>query len=271
MTHLARNLGEHEAARRWRRVHRATTGLWKRFEQENIASDRKARASLYLEGDVLDAAGLRAEAELRARHGFSIFLNAQATAERFSIAPRAAIVSTDSFETNPLELTLALLAIARQHGATMTYPADVVRLTQDADTVALVSDQGEVRARHAIISTGYERPRRYLPSSFSLTSTYAIATAPGTAPLWRENAMIWEAAHSYLYARVDPEGRVIAGGGDEPFTGARQRDALIPPKARSIAENLAKLVGAPIEPRKRWAAVFGRSPDGLPAIGQGQE
>ena len=269
LTHLARSLGEEEAVRRWQRVHRAATGLWKRLGHENIASDRKAAPSLYLDGDVLDAAGLRAEAQLRARHGLpSVFLNAQATAERFCIAPRAAIVSTDSFEANPLELTLGLLALARQHGATVTYPADVVQVTRDADTVALVSDQGEVRARHAIFATGYERPHRYLPSAFSLTSTYAIATAPGTAPLWRENAMIWESAHSYLYTRVDPEGRVIAGGGDAPFIDARQRDALIPQKARSIAENLAKLVSVPIEPRERWAAVFGRSPDGLPAIGR---
>jgi glycine/D-amino acid oxidase-like deaminating enzyme len=269
LTHLARSLGEEEAVRRWQRVHRAATGLWKRLGHENIASDRKAAPSLYLDGDVLDAAGLLAEAQLRARHGLpSVFLNAQATAERFSIAPRAAIVSTDSFEANPLELTLGLLALARQHGATVTYPADVVQVTQDADAVALVSDQGEVRARHAIIATGYERPHRYLPSAFSLTSTYAIATAPGTAPLWRENAMIWESAHSYLYTRVDPEGRVIAGGGDAPFIDARQRDALIPQKARSIAENLAKLISVPIEPRERWAAVFGRSPDGLPAIGR---
>jgi glycine/D-amino acid oxidase-like deaminating enzyme len=269
LTHLARDLGEREAARRWRRLHRAATGLWKRLQQDNLASDRKARPSLYLEGNVLDAAGLRAEAELRARHGLpSIFLNAQAAAERFSLTPRAAVVSTDSFEANPLELTLALLAIARQRGARVTYPADVVRITQDTDAVALVTNHGEVRARHAIIATGYERARRYLPSAFSLTSTYAIATAPGTAPLWGENAMIWEAAHSYLYTRVDPEGRVIAGGGDEPFIDARQRDALIPQKARSVAENLAKFVGAPIQPRERWAAVFGRSPDGLPAIGR---
>jgi glycine/D-amino acid oxidase-like deaminating enzyme len=269
LTHLAGNLGEREAVRRWRRVHGAATGLWKRLDHETMASDRKAAPSLYLDGDVLDAAGLRAEAELRARHGLpSVFLDAQATAERFSIAPRAAIVSADSFEANPLELTLALLAIARQRGTTVTYPADVVQITRDADAVALLSDQGELRARHAIIATGYERARRYLPSAFSLTSTYAIATAPGSAPLWRENAMIWEAAHSYLYTRVDPEGRVIAGGGDEPFSGARQRDALIPQKARSIAENLAKLVGLSIEPRECWAAVFGRSPDGLPAIGR---
>jgi glycine/D-amino acid oxidase-like deaminating enzyme len=269
LTHLAQQIGEQEAVRRWRRLHRATTNLWQRLEQENMASDRKARPSLYLEGDVLDAAGLQAEAALRARHGLpSVFRDTKAIAARFSIAPRAAIVSTDSFEANPLGLTLALLGMARQRGATVTYPANVVRLVQDADAVALVSEQGDLRASHVVLATGYERARGYLPSAFSLKSTYAIATAPGTAPLWRENAMIWEAAHAYLYARVDPEGRIIAGGGDEDFVDAEQRDALIPRKARWIAENLGKLTGAPLEARECWAAVFGRSPDGLPAIGR---
>jgi len=42
----------------------------------------------------------------------------------------------------------------------------------------------------------------------------AIATSPGCAPLWRENAMIWEAASPYLYARATADGRIIAGGED---------------------------------------------------------
>ena len=268
-THLARKLGEQEAARRWRRVHHAATGLWERLERKDIASDHKLRPSLYLDGDVLDGEGLRAEAELRARHGLpSVFLQAEATAERFGIAPRPAIVSSESFEANPLGLTLALLANARQGGATVSYPADALRIAHDADAVVLVSDQGEIRARHVILASGYERPRLFLPAAFALRSTYAIATAPGTAPLWREGAMIWRAARDYLYARIDPEGRVIAGGGDESFDNARQRDALIPEKAQALAASLVGLVGASIEPRERWAAVFGASPDGLPAIGR---
>ncbi len=269
LTHLARKLGEQEAVRRWRRVYRAATGLWERLAQEDITSERKARPSLYLDGDVLDADGLRSEAELRARHELpSIFLPAEVTAERFGIAPRPAIVSGDSFEANPLRLTLALLANARRGGATVTYPADALRVAHDADAVVLVSDQGELRARHVILASGYERARLFLPAAFALRSSYAIATAPGTAPLWRENAMIWQAAEDYLYARVDADGRVIAGGGDESFDNARQRDALIPQKAQAIAASLAGLVGASIEPRERWAAVFGASPDGLPAIGR---
>lgn len=269
LTHLARKLGEQEAARRWRRVYRAATGLWERFDRQKIKSEHIAAPSLYLDGNVLDRDGLRAEAKLRARHSMpSIFLSAGAVAERFSLTPRAAIVSTDSFEANPLRLTLALLALARRRGATVTYPADALRVTHDTDTIALVSDQGEVRARHIILATGYERPRLFLPAEFSLNISFAVATAPGTAPLWRENAMIWEASKSYLYARADREGRVIAGGADESFCDARRRDALIAEKSEAIAANLAKLVGSPIAPRERWAAVFGTSPDGLPAIGR---
>ena len=269
LTHLARKLGEQEAVRRWRRVHLTATRLWKRLEREDLASEYKARPSLYLDGSVLDGEGLRAEAELRARHGLpSVFLQAEATAERFGIAPRFAIVSTDSFEANPLKLALALLDMARKRGTTVSYPADVLRVAHDASAVVLVSDQGEIRARHVILASGYERPRLFLPATFALKSSYAMATAPGTAPLWRDNAMIWEAADSYLYARVDPDGRVIAGGEDEAFGDARRRDALIPEKAQAIAAKLAKLVSAPIEPRERWAAVFGSSPDGLPAIGR---
>ena len=218
LTHLARKLGEQEAVRRWRRVHLTATRLWKRLEREDLASEYKARPSLYLDGSVLDGEGLRAEAELRARHGLpSVFLQAEATAERFGIAPRFAIVSTDSFEANPLKLALALLDMARKRGTTVSYPADVLRVAHDAGAVVLVSDQGEIRARHVILASGYERPRLFLPATFALKSSYAMATAPGTAPLWRDNAMIWEAANSYLYARVDPDGRVIAGGGDEAF------------------------------------------------------
>jgi glycine/D-amino acid oxidase-like deaminating enzyme len=269
LTVLSRRIGEHEAVRRWQRVRHSATRLRRRLDEAKISSDRKACPSVYLDGDLLDSDGLRAEATLRARHEMpSVFLTPHETAERFGIAPRAAIASGDSFAANPLKLTLALLAAARSHGASLSHSVDVLRLVHAADIIVLTTDQGEIRARQAILATGYERPSFYLPSAFSLRSSYAIATAPGTAPLWRENAMIWEAARDYLYARVDDKGRVIAGGGDEAFAGPSQRDALIPLKCQKIAGNLAELAGAPISPRERWAAIFGNSPDGLPAIGR---
>jgi glycine/D-amino acid oxidase-like deaminating enzyme len=269
LTQLARDVGEEEAVRRWRRVHRAATGLWDRLEQAKITFEHQASQSLYLAGDVLDAEGLRAEAALRTRYHLpSTYLAADAVSERYGIAPRAAIVSTDSFTADPLRLTLTMLEAARQHRASVTYPADVLGLRAAADHVMLTSDRGDLRAHHVILATGYERLLFFCPAGFRLKSTYALATAPGTAPLWRGNPMIWEAADAYLYARADPDGRVIVGGGDENFLETSRRDALIVKKTDTLTSNLSKLVGKPVEPRERWAAVFGSSRDGLPAIGR---
>ena len=43
---------------------------------------------------------------------------------------------------------------------------------------------------------------------------------------------------------------------------------MIPEKTGSIAADLSTLLATSIAPRERWAAVFGHSPDGLPAIGR---
>ena len=157
LTHLARKLGEREAVRRWRRVHRAATGLWERFDREKIASDRIARLSLYLEGDVLDSDGLAGGGGPAHAAWISLQRSWRPRPLPSALRSRHARRSSrrDSFEANPLRLTLALLDVARKRGATVTYPVDVLRLPHDADTVVLVSDQGDVtrasrRPRHRL-------------------------------------------------------------------------------------------------------------------------
>jgi glycine/D-amino acid oxidase-like deaminating enzyme len=126
-----------------------------------------------------------------------------------------------------------------------------------------------VKARHVILAPGYERPTWFLPAAFSVGSSYAIATPAGRAPLWRENALIWEASSPYLYTRATADGRIIAGGEDEDFSDARRRDALIEVKGGTIAGKLAAMVAADdVEVDCVWSAAFGASPDGLPAIGR---
>jgi glycine/D-amino acid oxidase-like deaminating enzyme len=268
LTHLAREHGAPDAIRRWQRVHAAVSRLGERIATDFDHDWMEEVPSVYLDGDLLDADGLRAEAEMRAGAGLpSRFLDGRAVADRFGLTARPAVLSDGGFTVDPVRLALGLLDRAKAKGATISYPVDVSGLSEDGDSIWLSTDRGEVRARHAVIAGGYERARWFLPPAFSLLSSYALATAPGVAPLWRENAMIWEASESYLYARTDAEGRVIAGGGDEDFIDARHRDALIPEKTEEIAASLGKLIGDPVEPRHRWAAMFGASPDGLPAIG----
>jgi glycine/D-amino acid oxidase-like deaminating enzyme len=268
---LAQDIGETQAARRWQRVYQAVRDLATRIDALGIDCARRDRPTLYLAGDELGADGLRAEAALHRKHGLpSEFVEADTVAEHFGITERAALVSQGSFEIDPVRLAHGLLTLARSRGALVCHPVDVTALTEEAGAVLLALGTGDqIRAGQVIIATGYERAVLFVPPAFSLLSTFVMATPPGAAPMWREDAMIWEASDPYLYIRTDAEGRVIAGGEDEDFAEAGHRDALIGEKAGTIAAKVGKLLGTdPLTIDRTWAATFGSSPDGLPAIGR---
>lgn len=271
LTHLASRIGAEEAVRRWQRVHAAVRALAERIDRLNIDAARVDRPELYLAGTLLDEAALAVEGEARRTVGLpSTFLEGDAVASRFGLPARAALLSEGSYEVDPVRLTLSLLGRARRHDATITYPVDIGAIEQTgAGNILHVADGRSVAAREVILATGYERARWFLPEVFSVSSSYAIATPPGTAPLWRENAMIWEASSPYMYARSTSDGRVIAGGEDESFEDGTRRDALIGEKRGTLQAKLAKMIGQDDVPVDcAWGAAFGSSPDGLPAIGR---
>ena len=265
LTHLAREVGLDEAGARWRRVYDAVQRLHPKVGA--VTDPAPWSPTVYLAGDLLDDDALRDEGVARRRFGLpSEWLDADVVADRFGIAPRAALVSDGGYGVDPVALTLGLLARARVNGATASWPVDALRFDGDA----VMTDAGSLVADRIVIAGGYERARAFLPPAFSLLSSYAIATAPGTAPLWRENAMIWEASDPYLYTRTDADGRIISGGEDEDLaTPEVLRDRRIEEKSGTIAAKLAALLAVDdIAVERRWAATFGASPDGLPAIGR---
>ncbi|URW75788.1 FAD-binding oxidoreductase [Sphingomonas donggukensis] len=265
LTHLAETIGLDAAGTRWRRVYDAVQRLHAKVGE--VTDAPPFVPTVYLAGDLLDADALEAEGAARRQFGLpSEWLAAETVAERFGIAPRPALVSDGGFLVDPVALACGLLARARANGATVSWPVDALRF--DGNTV--VTDGGSLTADRIVLAGGYERARAFLPPAFSLLSSYAIATAPGTAPKWREDAMIWGASDPYLYTRTDAEGRIIAGGEDEDFaTPEASRDRRIEEKAGTIAAKLAALLNVPdIAVDRRWAATFGASPDGLPAIGR---
>ncbi|PEQ14062.1 hypothetical protein B2G71_00055 [Novosphingobium sp. PC22D] len=270
MIHLARTIGEANAARRWRRVYQSVRTLGKRIDSLGLAEARSECPTVYLASNVLDEAGLAEEARMHRRHGLpSEFLAAEDVARRFGIAPRAAIVSQGGFDIEPVRVCHAMLDRVQKAGASLTWPVDVVALHPVDDGIIVeVGDGRRCHAGDVILATGYERPALFLPPAFRLHATFAIATPAGTAPLWREGAMIWEAADPYLYVRTDRLGRIIAGGEDIDLAEGGGRDGLIGAKAGRIAAKLEALLGTgPITVERKWAATFGSSPDGLPAIG----
>ena len=131
-----------------------------------------------------------------------------------------------------------------------------------------LDDGSQVHAAHVVIATGYEVEGE-IPPGFSLGSSYAFGTPPGQTAPWTQDAMIWEASDPYLYLRTTADGRIIVGGEDEDFVDPGRRDGLIQAKAERLREKArTRLPGFDLQIDCAWAATFGSSEDGLPAVGR---
>jgi len=85
---------------------------------------------------------------------------------------------------------------------------------------------------------------------------------------WPDQCLIWETRRPYLYLRTTADGRVIAGGEDEPWSSAHESIGLMKKKVVRLTRKFRALFPAvEIEPAYAWAGIFGTTPDGLPYIG----
>ena len=270
LTHLGRTIGRGAAARAWQCSHAAVNELRTQVHRLGIEARLATRPSLYLAGDVLDAAGLRREASARQKLGLpSEYLDRRALRHHFDIDHPAAILSHANAEADPVALAAGFLRDALRCGARLRAPHEVKDLHANKRYVTLVTDGGiEIQARHVVLCTGYELPKIVPARKHQIYSTWAYATSPQPARLWPQRALIWEASDPYLYLRATADGRVVCGGEDEEFSDEAHRDSLIAAKTARLQKKLHQLLPR-LDTRAAfaWTGSFGASTSGTPSFG----
>lgn len=270
LTRLSKRIGLERAERLWRRSKLALDALDERVHRLELDKDVVHRSSLYLQGDELDAGGLREEAKARRRAGFEVsFLDRGAVRDAYGISGRAALLGHGGLAADPRKLAAGFLRTALTRKARLYAPVEAIGIEPLASGAAVHTAGGPtLRAKSVVFATGYEMPKGVPRKGHHVTSTWAFATRPRPRAAWRDEVLISEASDPYLYLRIGPEGRIICGGEDEASIDEAARDALIPQKIATLQEKLARLL-----PRVRteadyaWAGSFGASPTGSPSIG----
>ena len=268
---MAERIGRDKAERIWRRSRQSVDALRERTERLGLDVDSATRGSIYLDGNILDAAGLAREAEARRRAGFEIELLKPAQVEdRYGIKGRHAIIGYGNYSADPRRLAAGYLNVAISRGARLYAPVDICDVAAADAGVTLRSKNGPaIRARHLIVATGYEMMKGVPRKGNKIISSWSIATRPQPRAIWPTAAMIWEAADPYLYIRTTPRGEIICGGEDEEIADAALRDAKLPDKTATLSRKLAALLpGIDATPAHSWAGSFGDSPVGTPTIGR---
>jgi glycine/D-amino acid oxidase-like deaminating enzyme len=270
LTVLRKKVGRGRGARAWLRSAAAVRDLGDRILDLSIRCDFRARSSLYLPGNVLGVRGLALEAQERGRLGLrSRFIRAGELRQLTGIRKPGAILSRGNAEADPVKLVAGLWERFRAAGGKIVPLFDAVDLDESKTRVCVHAGDGrQIIVNHAVICTGYELPKFVQPTGTLVKSTWVIATKPQRRNLWPGRELIWQAADPYFYIRTTPDGRVLAGGADEPFADAETRDRLIKRKSAKIA-GMAKCIFPHIdfEPQYAWAGTFGDSETGMPAIG----
>ena len=161
LTQLSRKVGKRNAEQAWRCSQAAVNELRTRAHDLRISAQLHTRPSLYLAGDLLDAAGLRREVRARQRIGMpSELLERKALRHHFKIDRTAAILSHGNAEADPVSLAAGFLARAIHLGARLHAPHEVTDLHANARGVTLFTRDGiEIQARRVVLCTGYELPK----------------------------------------------------------------------------------------------------------------
>jgi glycine/D-amino acid oxidase-like deaminating enzyme len=270
LVRLAEQIGFERAARAWRRCFRAVDDLKAAVRRHRICCSFKPRRALYLAGDALGPSELAQEARWRQVIGLpSVFMRGKELREVFQIDRPAALLSDGVADLDPMRLTTALLRQAISLGARLFYPEQLAEVVPLRTVVGMATTSGkELEAKALVFATGYELPERVPARGYRRTSTWALATPPQPARLWPERVQIWEASIPYLYLRTTHDGRVVAGGEDEPFSDEAKRDALLSHKIAALQRKLRQLLPQVAETAEfAWAGTFGESETALPSIG----
>jgi glycine/D-amino acid oxidase-like deaminating enzyme len=269
LTQLTEIYGFERASRAYQASLQAVSDLKSLVLDLGVACDMRTRDSIYL------AAGgtskeLIEEHALRQRAGLpGAFLEHAVLLENFGIARAGAIVSPGAADADPMQLAHGLLRIAVSRGARL-FESEAIEFDAASRSVGVQLQNGrQIEARNVVLATGYVMPKIIHSTIQTVSSSWAIATAPQPENIWKDGALIWEDSKDYLYARTTVSGRIIIGGEDsDEIVEPDARDALIPEKSRILAQKLATL-WPPANPEIafRWAGTFDTTSDGLPLIG----
>lgn len=269
---LTKAIGRPRAERVWQRSARAVEGLVALVKRTGIQCGLRPTRTLYLAGDELGPRALADEARAREHAGLeAAYIDAVELAARFGIARAGAIDSDVSCSLNPLQLTAGLLRHAQKRGAVIVAPDAVTSLREEPNHVFLATASGQIlRANHVVSCTGYELVSCTPPNTHRVVSSWAIASEPDRKlPRWLSHYLVWEASDPYLYMRRTADGRLLAGGEDEPDPEAYRSEAKRRRKAALIAERVSDLLGVRFgKPAYSWSAPFGDTKHGLPLIGR---
>ena len=271
MTELAERHGEDAAVLAYRACAEAIPAL-QALAAGVRGVDFRRGDSLYYASRRRHRDDLRAEYELRRKHGFAVhWLEPEDMRDRYGFDAPAAILSDLAASIDPYRMTHRLLARLQRQGVPIFDRTTLATLRPSSRGVTATTEDGmQIRCGHVVLAAGYANAQWLDQRVARNRSSYAFVTDPLPAELLGplQRTMVWESARPYLYLRSTADLRLLVGGEDDALDVPARRDARVDRKARKLADKVRRLFPQLTpEPAFAWAGTFAETADGLPFFG----
>ncbi|TSJ44370.1 FAD-dependent oxidoreductase [Mucilaginibacter corticis] len=270
LTELTKLVGEQNAVRAYQLCRESI------YTIENLCATLKPHFDFHIVPSLQYAtyqthvAKLRAEYELRKKHGFVIdWLDPKDIQSKFNFDAPAAVFSKDGGEVDAYLLTHALFKDLVKHGHRVFNNTQVQDIEYNHGVTLTMKNGVKVKAKKLVIACGYES-LKYIPKKIAdINSTYALVSEPLSKEyFWHKNSLVWETAVPYQYFRVVSENRILIGGCDDPYHHPHIAPNIIAGKTNQLVAAFRKrMPHIPLKADFSWAGAFASTKDGLPYIG----
>lgn len=272
---MAEKIGLESANRAYRLSHWSIDELARICSTLNPSVGFEKKTSIYLADSEDAAEHLHREFIARDAIGLDVdLLDNTQIQNRFPLKGTAALVTNQAATCDPHRLCHELLQAAMSQGCQVYDRTEMLKLETRNDKLVIRTNRGyDITTTDIVMATGYEASDMLKEKVVDLDSTYALVSEPldQSCP-WKKDWILWQAQTPYLYLRLTPDGRLMAGGEDDEFQNATLRDASLPSKTKTIQRKLHDLLpGMVWEPEFSWAGTFGKTQDGLAYIGIPEE
>jgi glycine/D-amino acid oxidase-like deaminating enzyme len=230
------------------------------------------RNSLYLASSPEDVSML--EEEYNNLQGFKFpveWWDKHKLKSHFPFQNEAAIYTGGDAKTNPYVFVKELAQLTATHGARIFEKSKLTSLKCENDHVIAYIGNHRIHSKKVIFATGYTTQEFKPDRGADLVASYVIVTniIPELQRNWFEDCLIWETARPYFYIRTSADGRIIAGGLDEPLPPNGLEEGRYLHKSKQLLATVHEMFPMFIDAKTEysWGAVFGGTRDGLPFIG----
>jgi glycine/D-amino acid oxidase-like deaminating enzyme len=263
------DIGEEKAVKFYKMCLEAMDHLSRVNSQLDEITEYRQRDSIYYASNVKDGDKLRREYGYLSKHGFPVeYLDREELKKRYDIDKTCALRTWHDADVDPLKLIRALTMKNLERGIRY-YEHSEIDLENIHENNVHTKDGRIISFDHLVLATGYSKIYPAIKDKCSITRTYAFCSEPARDKLWKDEVMVWETKNPYLYFRATADHRIVGGGMDEELYGLEMDMKKSRAKAEGIAHEIETLFPhLDIKVSHAWNALFAKSKDGIPFIGQ---